>query len=82
MTVMGHIKTTRRGLPRRRDGDPPQVPLFVRMSPDLRLRLKVVAAEEGKSYAAIIAELLDMREDRIRRSRAAARHPLARGGAV
>ncbi|AZF93870.1 ribbon-helix-helix DNA binding domain protein [Mycobacterium phage Neos5] len=52
-------------------------PVFIRMaSPEDRTRFKVAAAEDGLSYADLISSLLDLRDDRNRRRRAAMAHPL------
>lgn len=48
----------------------------LRMAPDLRRRLRVAAAEEDLSYAELFTMLLDMRDERLRRQRAAMAHPL------
>ncbi|AXH48050.1 hypothetical protein SEA_MORTY007_67 [Mycobacterium phage Morty007] len=45
-------------------------------SPEDRTRFKVAAAEDGLSYADLISSLLDLRDDRNRRRRAAMAHPL------
>ena len=48
----------------------------LRLTPDLRRRLRIASAEEGLSYAGLFTMLLDMRDDRLKRQRAAMAHPL------
>lgn len=48
----------------------------LRLTPDLRRRLRIASAEEGLSYAGLFTMLLDMRDERIKRQRAAMAHPL------
>lgn len=48
----------------------------LRITPDLRRRLRIASAEEGLSYAGLFTMLLDMRDERLRRQRAAMAHPL------
>lgn len=44
--------------------------------PDLHKRLKIASAEEGLPIGELVAALLDLREDRIKRARAQQGHPL------
>ncbi|ABD58568.1 hypothetical protein PBI_PIPEFISH_71 [Mycobacterium phage Pipefish] len=53
-----------------------EAPVFLRLSPTQRTRFKVACAEDGLSYADMVIELLDLRDDRNRRRRAAMAHPL------
>ncbi|AXH68275.1 hypothetical protein SEA_HARVEYSR_67 [Mycobacterium phage HarveySr] len=45
-------------------------------SDDLRRRFRMACAEDGQSGAEMLATLLDLRDDRNRRRRAAMAHPL------
>lgn len=50
----------------------------VKGTPTLQRRLKIAAAEDGKTYAQLITEWLDTRDQNIRRRRAAQPSPLHR----
>jgi hypothetical protein len=58
----------------------PKVLLPVKVSPALRTRVKVAAAQEDMTYAQLIEHLLDMRDDRLRRQQAQQAHPFHRPG--
>jgi hypothetical protein len=45
------------------------------MSLDLHKRLRIASAEEGQPYAELLESLLDLRDERLRRVRAAQKHP-------
>lgn len=63
-------------------GNDPRAPgtaaVFLRLTPDQRRRLRVAAAEEDTSYAGLIMALLDERDAKIARIRAAQPSPLHR----
>lgn len=48
----------------------------VRANADVRKRLKIASAEDGLPIGELLAALLDLREDRIKRARAQQGHPL------
>ncbi|AEJ92827.1 hypothetical protein SEA_OSMAXIMUS_68 [Pegunavirus osmaximus] len=56
----------------------PLVVMPIKCRADLRQRLKIAAAEDGLTYAQLLVSLLDLRDDRHRRQRAAQASPLHR----
>lgn len=52
------------------------VQFSVRTTPELLRRLRVTAAEECLTYSELLTMLLDLRDERLRRQRAAMAHPL------
>ncbi|AAQ12144.1 hypothetical protein AU098_gp067 [Mycobacterium phage Apizium] len=57
---------------------PATILLPIKCPPDVRQRLKIAAAEDGLTYAQLLVSLLDLRDDRHRRQRAAQASPLHR----
>jgi hypothetical protein len=56
--------------------------LPVKMTADQRQRFKVACAEEGLSYAGLVLKLLDERDAKLARRRAAQAHPFHRPATV
>ena len=72
---MAEVVIRRRGRPR----DPePKLLVPIKMTAPQRKRLRQAALDEDTTYANLIGQLLDMREDRLKRSQAAQVHPLHR----
>lgn len=53
-------------------------PVFLRMTPDQRRRLRIAAAEDDQSYIGLVMGLLDEREKRIERAKKRQGSPLHR----